>query len=385
MFSQLPPAGDPIALDQAAADGGRLEQIFQPWSPRFYASGTAALGACIRTALSLRRVKVPEVILPAYGCPDLVSAALFAGARPVLVDLEADRPWMDLEQVAAHISPSTVAIVAVNLFGIPERLTALRELIGPRPIVLIEDSAQAFPTVPASDPWQGDLVVLSFGRGKPVNLLGGGAALYRDSALGDLLPLAAGVEGVAGGSERGFRTQARLYNLFSQPWLYWIPHGLAFLRLGETRYQPLSGLQAMPGSRLRLLAANIEAYQKAADGARGQLAAMLAESREELDYLIDLPKICGLDSRSRLLRYPLLVAADRRDQLLRRLNRHGLGATGMYPSILPAIAGLESLLQDQGPFPVAKDFARRIVTLPVHSRVRSRDVKSMGRILTGRP
>lgn len=380
MFYQLPPAGDPIVLHQAAANAEGLQQLFLPWSPRFYASGTAALGASIRTALGLSRVKVPEVILPAYGCPDLVSAALFAGARPVLVDLEPDRPWLDLDRVASQITPSTVAIVAVNLFGIPERLAVLRELIGPRPILLIEDSAQAFPTGPASDTWQGDLVVLSFGRGKPVTLLGGGAALYRDSVLGDLLPPAKHVDDPEE-SNRRFRVLARLYNLMSHPGMYWIPHGLPFLHLGETRYHPLSAVQPMSSSRLRLLAGNIEAYRRRDQHTQYQLAAMLAESDEEMGYLINLPRICGLDAHSRLLRYPLLVAPGRRDPLLRLLNKQGLGATGMYPSALPLIKGLEYLLQDQGPFPAAEAFARRIVTLPVHSRVRARDVESMGRIL----
>lgn len=353
MFFQLTPAGYPIVLNKTPHGSELLQKLFYSWSPQFYASGTASLAAAIRSAVGLRNIKTPEVILPAYGCPDLVSAALFAGVKPVLVDLEPERPWMDLDRVAAHVNPSTVAIVAVNLFGIPERLDALRELIGPRPIVLIEDSAQLFPAETETDPWQGDLVVLSFGRGKPVTLLGGGAVLYRDPALGDLLPQAIGEANDAADTTRRFWLKASLYNLASHPRLYWVPHAMSFLHLGETCYHPLESIGPMDLGRLNQLAGNIEAYRGRDNQTRHWLADMLAELPKKYNYLIDLPDVCGLSIESRLLRYPLLVAADQRNSLLGLLNKQGLGATGMYPSPLPAITGLESLLQHQGPFPAA--------------------------------
>ena len=64
-------------------------------------------------------------------------------------------------------------------------MAVLRPLADAAGAVLIEDSAQAFPRDGGGDFWQGDLVVLSFGRGKPVSLLGGGAVLYRDERFGD--------------------------------------------------------------------------------------------------------------------------------------------------------------------------------------------------------
>lgn len=381
MFYQLPPAGDLVSLHKTADSTDQLQNLFSPWVPRFFASGTASLAAAFKAAVDLRNYTAPEVILPAYGCPDLVSAALFAGVKPVLVDFEYERPWMDLDQVAARISPSTVAVVAVNLFGIPERHELLREIIGQRPIVLIEDSAQFFPPEADEGPWQGDLVVLSFGRGKPVSLLGGGAVLYRDATLGGHLPQVHRGTPDKLLAEYLFRIKAGLYNMASQPRLYWILHGMPFLHLGETRFHPLATIGPMDSTRHSLLAGNLEAYRGRGNQVRIRLADMLAKLSEDLFFLIDLPELCGVPSQSRLLRYPLLVAADMRDDLLRLLNNHGLGATGMYPSSLPSITGLGSLLLDQGPFPGADDFARRIVTLPTHSRVRDADVEAVVGIL----
>ena len=55
----------------------------------------------------------------------------------------------------------------------------------------------------------------------------------------------------------------------------------------------------------------------------------------------------------------------------------------MYPSTLPGIAGLETLLHDKGEFPEAEAFAARILTLPTHMGVRQADIRKMARLLGG--
>ena len=104
-------------------------------------------------------------------------------------------------------------------------------------------------------------MVLSFGRGKPVSLLGGGAVLHRDKALSDFLP-----EGVAksmNGNIQRFllSVKAFLYNQMISPRLYWIPQRLPFLQLGETRYHPLSDVMAMDRARFNILPVNIASYR----------------------------------------------------------------------------------------------------------------------------
>jgi dTDP-4-amino-4,6-dideoxygalactose transaminase len=53
----------------------------------------------------------------------------------------------------------------------------------------------------------------------------------------------------------------------------------------------------------------------------------------------------------------------------------------MYPASLPNVPGLGQLLSGQGDFPVAEDFASRILTLPTHRRVTDVDIDKMGQIL----
>ncbi|MDH5710705.1 MAG: DegT/DnrJ/EryC1/StrS family aminotransferase [Gammaproteobacteria bacterium] len=387
MFYQLPPVGNPINLSSAGSDDMLLQLTDSRYQPHYYASGTAALAAAIIAAIKLKNVGRPEVILPAYGCPDLISAAVFAGAQPVLVDLEADCPWMNLAQLAEKTSEQTVAIIGVNLFGISERLSQLRILAERVGAVLIEDSAQAFPGSSGVCVWQGDLVILSFGRGKPVSLLGGGAVLCNKekasySELTRLMP-----EGEMRARSNmlapvQFWLKAKLYNGMINPRLYWLPQSLPFLHLGETRYHPLSEIASMDKERLSRLATNIKAYQSNTVGVQNKLREILAQCDLDKYGITDLPHLCKIPEQQRLLRYPLLVRRDARDELYEKLSRIGLGVSRMYPAILPEIDGLE-MLKQQCNFSEAKSFAERLLTLPTHAQVKQRDIDHIGMIISG--
>lgn len=386
MFYTLPPVGNPVCLqgsDVSKADSGE-KKLFPPERTRFYASGTAALAAALVAALKLKSIQSAEVILPAYGCPDLVSAVEFAGAKPVLVDIEANRPWLDLAQLASAINEKTVAIVVVNLFGIGERWSQIRELAGNNNLVLIEDSAQYFPGAQVPSDWCGDLVVFSFGRGKPVSLLGGGAVLVNNASLIDLLPEVAAIT-VTPRQRFTYKLKASLYNAVVSPRLYWLLEMMPFLHLGETRYHRLDEIAGIDQVRLDLLACNIARYQQDTDAnARNErLSAMLVESGCSTTSCINLPHACKADKQNRLLRYPLLLEAESRDSIYNKLKKAGLGVSIMYPASLPKITGLRHILDANQRYPNAEEFASRLITLPTHSYVNKKNIGKMKTILNG--
>ena len=376
MFYHLPPVGNPVCLSKQP--DLVVSPLFALYPTQFYASGTAALAAAITAAMKLKNCSRPEIILPAYGCPDLVSAVIYAGAKPVLVDLEAERPWLDLTQLASAITENTVAIVAVNLFGIAERWTQLRELAKPGDVVLIEDSAQYFPGKDEQIDLQGDLVVFSFGRGKPVSLLGGGAVLAKETSLFDLLPKAQ-IKPATLSQRFSFGLKARLYNAMISPFLYWLPQALPFLHLGETRYHVLPDIEAMDQVRTELLASNISCYQ--ADARTKGRCEKISTMLNSLDGVIDLPQVCAMKRNRRLLRYPVLVVAAERDRIYGKLHQAGLGVSIMYPASLPEINGLNHIFDKDHNFPNAQSFALSLITLPVHSSVSDKDIDSMNILL----
>ena len=377
MFYHLPPVGNPVCLSKQP--DLVVSPLFSLYQTQFYTSGTAALAAAITAAMKLKNCSRPEIILPAYGCPDLVSAVIYAGAKPVLVDLEAERPWIDLSQLAAAITENTVAIVAVNLFGIAERWTKLRELARPGDVVLIEDSAQYFPGKDEQIDLQGELVVFSFGRGKPVSLLGGGAVLTKKAPLFDLLPKTQ-IKAATLSQRFSFGLKARIYNAMISPFLYWLPQALPFLHLGETRYHILPDIEAMNQVRADLLASNISCYQDdaRAKGRCEKISTML----NSFDGVIDLPQVCAVKRNRRLLRYPVLVESAERDRIYGKLHQAGLGASIMYPASLPEINGLNHIFDKDHNFPNAQLFASRLITLPIHSSVSDKDLDSINILLS---
>ena len=64
-------------------------------------------------------------------------------AKPVFVDIDATTFNLDINQVAAAITPKTKAIIPVHLFGQPVDMTALMEVAKQYNLIVIEDCAQS--------------------------------------------------------------------------------------------------------------------------------------------------------------------------------------------------------------------------------------------------
>ncbi len=376
----LPPVGHPIFLRGNAAELPEFSGYRATWLQ----SGTAALAlAMIAARRRSPHIAQPQVVLPGYACPDLVAAAIFAGVRPVLADIGADDPGYDLDTLRGALSPDTVAVVAVNFLGLRERLAQIREIISSYPsALLIEDNAQWFPeprfpepfsnASRQSEPLQGDMACLSFGRGKPVSLLGGGVLLI-DSVLA--IPNVLDMVQAADEAGSSFMVKALIYNALLSPALYGPVSKLPFLKLGVTQLKMLSAIRAMDVRRSMRLAKNIQIHLRREQPCVAAIAAALPAT------VIDLPTRAS-ERRGRLLRYPILLQSrDVRDRLLLRLQRAGLGATALYQAALPDIDGVAAQVSVSGSLTGARKFAERLLTLPVHAEVTAADIKAIGELL----
>jgi dTDP-4-amino-4,6-dideoxygalactose transaminase len=84
-----------------------------------------------------------EVITVPFTFVASVAAVLYAGARPVLVDIDPRSFNMDPAAVEAAITPRTKAILPVHLYGQPADMDPITEVAGRHGLVVIEDAAQA--------------------------------------------------------------------------------------------------------------------------------------------------------------------------------------------------------------------------------------------------
>ena len=97
-------------------------------------------------SLGLERGK-GEIIVPSFSFMATFHAIWWNGFRPVFVDCEPDTFSIDLEGVRQALSPQTVAIAAVSVFGDPPDLQGLEELARERHLPLFLDSAHGFGTL----------------------------------------------------------------------------------------------------------------------------------------------------------------------------------------------------------------------------------------------
>ncbi|MEX0604311.1 MAG: DegT/DnrJ/EryC1/StrS family aminotransferase [Marinobacter sp.] len=387
-LSKLRPVGSRVPLPKPGS-----VVLAGPWADhyelQFINSGTAALSLAVQLAAAHRKAPgKPEVILPAYGCPDLIAAVVAQGACPVLVDLTEDRPWMDLEAVKQALSDNTVAIIAVGFLGISERLTALRRIADEAGAVLVEDSAQLFPPF-SSDNGLADYIVLSFGRGKPINLMGGGALLIRKDHAAKSASVISELPETEVSGNSVWLLRRWVFNLLLSKPLYGLMERMPFLGIGRTEYHPLEVLNRQRPVK-GLLEAGIESFNNRKDN-----GAVYTRTLSELSVKgwILLPQVCTegwspgsvASSRSILLRYSLLAPSSQiRDMALIELNRRGIGASVFYGRALPALDGVNETVAIADPdvgFSYASDFSERLITLPTHEDVSSLDIETVTSVL----
>src|SRR5215510_12978261 len=98
----------------------RFEKLFAARVGRKHgiavANGSVALDAAV-VALGLKAGD--EVIMPSFTIISCAAAVVRAGAKPVLVDSDPQTWNMDVEKVAANITPRTKAIMVVHIYGLP--------------------------------------------------------------------------------------------------------------------------------------------------------------------------------------------------------------------------------------------------------------------------
>jgi dTDP-4-amino-4,6-dideoxygalactose transaminase len=125
-----------------------------------------------------------EVVVPAVTWPSPGNAVILRGATPVLVDVDPETFNLDPRRVAEVLTPHTRAIVAIDQFGVPAEIPALRQLAGD--VEIIEDAACALGSMLHGLPCGllGDQGTFSFHPRKVITTGEGGMVVTRDRRRG---------------------------------------------------------------------------------------------------------------------------------------------------------------------------------------------------------
>lgn len=329
-----------------------------------FGDGRSGLAALLAALAREAGPDADEVLVPAYTCWSVASAAARAGLKLRLADV--DPETLDLALDDFRPSPRLAAAIGGHLFGrsldVARLAAALRS--GGRGVPLIEDAAQTWPA-PRSG---ADYVLLSFARGKLFPLGGGGAVLG-----GELAP-AIDAPARGGGWRRAALLLAEI--ALGRPPFFGALQRVPFLGVGATVFDP----QFAPRRRFhhwqgRLALRELERLPTLRR-ARGDVARALRP------YVEAAPgwRVPRLREEDGWLRFPAL-APNRaaRDRALASMRRNGVWASPMYPACLADIPGVQPwLAAELAPPTGARALADRLLTLPVSPGFSPRAVAFVG-------
>lgn len=125
-------------------DVAAFEQEFAAACSAAHGIGTSSGTSALHLALLAAGVGPgDEVITTPFTFVATVAAIQYAGATPVLADIDPATFNIDPAAVAAAITPRTRAIVPVHLYGQPADMDPIVALARERGLVVVEDAAQA--------------------------------------------------------------------------------------------------------------------------------------------------------------------------------------------------------------------------------------------------
>jgi perosamine synthetase len=366
-FTRLAPGGSPITArslralmrnthsEETLRDG--LLERFCGSKLTLHRSGREALRvAFTQLAATTHR---DEIAIPAYSCFSIPAAAVAAGLRVRLIDVDAKGQIArtSLEDVPLE---RIAAVVVTNLFGVPEPVEELAQRLFAEGVAVIDDAAQTLGAASREGPVgaRTEIGILSFGRGKPLSALGGGALVWRQAPP-------KGVESEE--SELAGRwaalLRAAVYDAARIPLVLRTLSAIPALGIGTTVYDPQFARGPMPGSAIALAAAQLPELDEVNRSRARRAEALAARLIADTDFapLLAAPGDTGIYPRLGVI----APSPARRDAALAALT--SFGATAMYPTSLEKIAALHPHIVGETHCPGAQDFCARLLTLPTHA------------------
>jgi len=277
-----------------------------------------------------------EVITVPFTFVASVAAIIYAGAKPILVDIEPRSFTIDPKNIESAITPQTKAILPVHLYGHPADMDPIMEIARRRRLVVIEDAAQAHGAEYKGHRVGsiGDIACFSFYPGKNLGAYGEGGAVTT--------------------SNPKYAETVRMLRDWGQDRKY---HHL--LRGYNYRMEGFQG--AVLGVKLRHLDQWTEARRK-----------IVAQYNERLAHLdIDTPVEMPW---ARHVHHVYTVRSRDRDGLQAALRAEGIQTGIHYPIAVHMQPAYADLGYGAGDFPHSEAAAREVLSLPLYPELSSQSV-----------
>lgn len=397
MFRMIPPAGTPISqadlirvfLDRfSSSTDSNLEKKLMEYTgaKRMFSvsSGQAAQYLFLRAFMNISDTEKNEVVIPAYTCYTVAASIARAGLKIHPVDIDPATLDYDYEKLQETDFSKVLAINSSNLFGILSDWSALKAVATRYSVFTIDDAAQSFgsETDGRKSGTNGDGGFYSLGRGKNLSAWAGGLMVSSNQrVIEELIKQVRELKIPGLVSEMTTYFKYAISSLVLLPALYRLPASLPFLKLGETIYDESFEVEKL--TKIQIAAAltglrKLDQWNKRRATNAKVLARTLTQSGKY--------KIPGYDPNKPVnyLRLPVLAEnRKKRNDNITKLAHIGVIATRMYPTSIPQITEIQSILANKNAqFPGANTVVDRLFTLPTHPYVTDQDIERMIGCLT---
>jgi len=269
-----------------------------------------------------------EVIAPAHSWISTTETITQVGGTVVFCDTDASTYTIDPAQIEAKITPRTVGIIPVHLYGQPADMDAIMAIARKHKLWVLEDCAQAhLATLNGRQVGTfGDAASFSFYPGKNLGAMGdAGAVCTNDPALAERMAMFARHGGLVKGDHQIEGINSRLDGLQAAILSVKLPH-----------------LRRWTQERQRLAAR----YGELLAGIEG----------------LGLPKVGP--GRSHVY-HLYVVQHEHRDSLAKHLHGLGIQTVINYPVALPFLPAYKRFGHVPGEFPNAFRNQSRILSIPI--------------------
>jgi dTDP-4-amino-4,6-dideoxygalactose transaminase len=299
-----------------------------------------------------------EVITTPMSFCATANAVIHAGAKPVFVDVEPDTGNVDAGLIEKAVTAGTKAIIPVHLYGQMCDMKKIREIADRRGLVIIEDAAHAIEA--ERDGVRvgllGDAACYSFYATKNIASGEGGAVCTDDSAAAELLRMLR----LHGIDKSAIDRYTKRYRHWDMPVLGW-------------KYNMDNIHAALLVNQLD----RIEEYWKKRD----MLWRIYEEGLSGVKDVELLKTVAGARHARHL--FTVLVAPERRDEILASLQERGVGVAVNYRPIHLLSYYRKEFGFSEGDFPRAEEIGARTISLPLYPKLGEDEVRTVVDIVKG--
>ncbi len=328
-------------IDAAMADVIRTSSFVRgPWVERFEREFAAMTGSavCVSCAngtdslyIAMHALGVKpgdEVIVPAMSWISTSETVTQAGAKVVFCDVDPKTYTIDTEKLAGLVTPRTVGIIPVHLYGQPADMDNVMAVAARHALWVIEDCAQAH---------------LATYKQKQVGSFGTAASysFYPGKNLGAM--------GDAGAVTTGDTSLANRMAMFAR-------HG--GLTKGDHQIEGINS--RLDGLQAAILSVKLQHLQTWTD-ARRRLAKSLSAQILGIQGL-EVPYV---SENCDPVWHLYVIALANRDGLAAHLKQRGIQTAINYPRALPFLPCYAHLGHQGEDFPAAHHMQSRILSLPL--------------------